>query len=481
MASSPPIVEASLNAAVLCSKLSTALPGKVFLPGSLEYNSSVDSYFFRTAKQTPACILKPQSADEVEAIVKILAANPGVKFAIRSGGHTPNPCQSNVDNGVTIDLRGLKRIDKKEGQDGVLSVGTGAEWGDVYDYLENTGRGAVGSRESSVGVGGFITGGGLSFFAPELGFACDNVVNMEIVTSKGIVNANAHENTDLFRAIRGGQGNFGIVTRFDIKTHERNTYWGGGILYPDTTEDAQFQAWSDLKNGKYDPYAAVIQSYLYFGAQKAFMVSNNMVYLKHIERPTGLAGFENIQPQVPGTNTMRLDTTKNFALELQAWQPLDQYAVYVTTTIKLSPSVGKKINSIWREATNLISDSPNITSVLTYQQFPPQDKDNPNGMGLNASDELHKDHFIIIISIYWHEIKDSERIANTTKDAVNKMEAAAAEENALHPFKYINYAAFWQQPPSSYGQGAKDAAEEVSAKYDPYLLFRKQAVGFKYS
>lgn len=136
------------------------------------------------------------------------------------------------------------------------------------------------------------------------------------------MNANADENTDLFRAIRGGQCNFGVVTRFDILTHERKTYWGGGILYPESTEDAQFQAWIDLKSGEYDPYAAVVQSFLYFGAQKSFMVSNNMFYLRNVEHPAGLKGFEDIQPQIQGT--MRLDTTKNFALELQAWQPLNQ-------------------------------------------------------------------------------------------------------------------------------------------------------------
>jgi FAD/FMN-containing dehydrogenase len=58
---------------------------------------------------------------------------------------------------------------------------------------------------------------------------------MQVVTSKGILYANAKENADLFRAIRGGQGNLGIVTCFDIKTNERGTYWGGGILYPEPT------------------------------------------------------------------------------------------------------------------------------------------------------------------------------------------------------------------------------------------------------
>lgn len=149
----------STEGASICSKLSAVLPGKVFLPGSSKYKSSLESYFFRTARESPACIVKPENTEEVEAIVRVLAANPDIKFAIRSGGHTPNPQRSNVDGGVTIDLRSLKCIEKVEGHDDLLAVGPGAQWSDVYDLLENTGRTVVGSREPSVGVGGFITGG----------------------------------------------------------------------------------------------------------------------------------------------------------------------------------------------------------------------------------------------------------------------------------------------------------------------------------
>ncbi|KAF2107184.1 hypothetical protein BDV96DRAFT_625589 [Lophiotrema nucula] len=460
------------------ARLAVVLPGKIFLPDSSEYNSNVGSYFFRTARQSPACIVKPTFTQDVAAALEVLTEYPDVKFAIRSGGHTPNPNHSNVDAGVTIDLRALAVVKKVDGRNDLLQVGAGAEWGAVYEYLEKFGRSAVGSRESSVGVGGFITGGGLSFFAPELGFACDNVTNMEVVTAQGIVNANNEENPDLFRAIRGGHCNFGVVTRFDIITHERTTFWGGGIRYPETTEDAQLQAMVDLKSGEYNPCVAIIQSFLYLGFQKSFCVSNNMYYLRQEEHPVGLKGFEDIQPQFPGT--MRLDTTKNFALELQAKQPLDQFAIYMTTTIRISFSIGKKINSIWRAATLEIIDSPNITSVLTYQTFPPLKRNDPNGMGIDSNSELHKEHLILIISIYWLESKDNERIIKVAKDALEKMEAAAAEENALHPYKYINYASFWQDPPSSYGQATLDASNEVSKKYDPDGLFRRQAVGFKF-
>lgn len=112
------------------------------------------------------------------------------------------------------------------------------------------------------------------------------------------------------------------MTRFDIITHERPTFWGGGILYPDECEQANLDAFIALKSGKYDPYAAVVQSFLYFGAQNAFCVSNNMVYLQHVENPEGLRNFEEIQPQIK--NTMRLDTARSQGVELQRWQPLEQ-------------------------------------------------------------------------------------------------------------------------------------------------------------
>jgi FAD/FMN-containing dehydrogenase len=322
-------------------KLMAAIPDKVFLPDSSEYASSIESYFFKTARQCPACIFRPMSEEDVSVALKLLAAFPEVKIAIRSGGHSPNPNHNNIESGVTFDLRGLKTLELSGERQVVVEVDAGCDWDAVYELLEKNGRSAVGSREPSVGVAGFITGGkslsshrrscalhltrlgGLSFFSPEHGFSCDNVVNFRVVLASGdIVTANAAENSDLYRAIRGGQSNFGIVTRFDIITHDRPTFWGGGILYPYECEQANLDAFIALKQGEYDPYAAVVQSFLYFGFQKAFCISNNMVYLQHVEKPEGLRKFEEIQPQIK--NTMRLDTTRSHGAELQEWQPINQ-------------------------------------------------------------------------------------------------------------------------------------------------------------
>ena len=97
--------------------------------------------------------------------MKTLAAHPEVKFAVRSGGHAPHANFSNIENGVTIYLRGLNFIGDSKDRDDVVEAGPAVEWGDIYEHLEKTGRTCVGSRESSVGVAGFITGGTLSLFS----------------------------------------------------------------------------------------------------------------------------------------------------------------------------------------------------------------------------------------------------------------------------------------------------------------------------
>jgi FAD/FMN-containing dehydrogenase len=94
--------------------------------------------------------------------VQELAAHPEVKFAVRSGGHAPHANFSNIENGVTIDLRGLNFIRNSKDREDVVEVGPAVQWGDIYEHLEDTGRTCVGSRESSVGVAGFITGGTFS-------------------------------------------------------------------------------------------------------------------------------------------------------------------------------------------------------------------------------------------------------------------------------------------------------------------------------
>jgi FAD/FMN-containing dehydrogenase len=137
-------------------------------------------------------------------------------IAIRSGGHSSGGA-NNIDNGVTIDLMHLDQATYDK-ETNLASVGPGAKWMDVYAKLAKHDVLVTGGRDGDVGVGGFLLGGGSTFFMGTEGFGCDAVKNYEIVLTNGtIVNANDKENSDLWLALKGGGSNFGIVTRYDME------------------------------------------------------------------------------------------------------------------------------------------------------------------------------------------------------------------------------------------------------------------------
>lgn len=133
-----------------------------------------------------------------------------VKFAIRSGGHSPNPGWSAIgDAGILIDLAALNTTTINTDRT-VASVGSGARWGSVVAALDPYNVTVLAGRIPTVGVGGLILGGGISHFTPEYGLVADTLLNVEVVLADGsVANANAGENSDLFWALKGGGPNFG--------------------------------------------------------------------------------------------------------------------------------------------------------------------------------------------------------------------------------------------------------------------------------
>lgn len=164
--------------------------------------------------------MHPGSATEVsQTLTALSSAGDGAgdwHIAIRSGGHGSDN-QNSITNGVIIDLTQLNTT-TYDATTNIAGVGTGARWGDVYADLQEHGVSVLGGRQSIVGVGGLLLGGGVGWHTPRKGFACDNVVNYEVVLANGqVINANATAHSDLWRALKGGSSNFGVVTRFDIE------------------------------------------------------------------------------------------------------------------------------------------------------------------------------------------------------------------------------------------------------------------------
>jgi FAD/FMN-containing dehydrogenase len=156
-----------------CSKILEALPNGLSMPGEPAYNKeNRDWYNMGLADLKPACIAFPKSTEDVSSIVKLLNTYPDTPFAVKSGGHSPNPGHSSVKDGVLIALREIKgtTLDKEKG---LAYVKPGGHWWDVINALDGTGHSVVGGRLGVVGIGGYLMQGGVSFLSGQYGLGAD--------------------------------------------------------------------------------------------------------------------------------------------------------------------------------------------------------------------------------------------------------------------------------------------------------------------
>ena len=210
--------------------LATAgLQPRTLFPSDDEYTARIESYWCNSAKLQPACIVRPHCAAEVAAAVKALV-EAGQAFAVRSAGHGNWAGINNISGGVTVDLSRLNAVEYDAATE-QAHIGPGARWKEVYERLDGHGRTVAGGRNAEVGVGGLLLGGGNTWYTPRVGFACDDVVAFDVVLADGrIVTADrSGEHADLFRVLKGGGNNFGVVTRFTMRTLASGPLWGGFI------------------------------------------------------------------------------------------------------------------------------------------------------------------------------------------------------------------------------------------------------------
>ena len=175
-----------------------------------------DISFGKRTQLTPRVRVVAASAAAVSTTI-LWAANNGVGFAVRSGGHSYEGFSQSPD--LVIDVRGMKAI-KLSGDRKSVTIGAGSSLGSVYDALASSHLAIPAGSCFPVGVAGHSLGGGFGLLGRPFGLACDSILSMEAVDASGkILTASEQENTDLFWALRGGgNGNFGVVTNFNFRT-----------------------------------------------------------------------------------------------------------------------------------------------------------------------------------------------------------------------------------------------------------------------
>ena len=212
-------------------KLSTLFKGKVITSADAEYDAE-RQVFYGGIDNKPAAIIKVADAEDIQKAIAF-ARDQNLELVVRSGGHSP---YSATDGGIVIDLRDLHEIDVNEASKTVWA-GSGLTAGQLTTELDKYNL-AIGFGDTgSVGIGGITLGGGVGFLARKFGLAIDNLLAAEIVTADGeILQVDSENNADLFWAIRGGGGNFGVVTKFKYELHNLNECYGGMLLLPATPE-----------------------------------------------------------------------------------------------------------------------------------------------------------------------------------------------------------------------------------------------------
>jgi FAD/FMN-containing dehydrogenase len=165
----------------------------------------------------PALIMRCTGTADVQAAVNF-ARDRGLPLAVRGGAHSVAGF-STIDDGVVIDLSRMRGVRVDPASATVRAQG-GATWGDVDRETQVFGLATPGGVVSTTGIGGLTTGGGFGILSPKHGLSCDNLIGADVVTADGkVVIANERENADLFWGLRGGGGNFGVVTSFEYTLH----------------------------------------------------------------------------------------------------------------------------------------------------------------------------------------------------------------------------------------------------------------------
>lgn len=191
---------------------------------------------------SPAVVVRPRSAGDVAEAIRF-ARVADLPVSVRSGGHG-GPVFGTYDGQLVIDVRELNAV-TLDG-DGIVHVGAGATWGEVADTLGDHGLVLTSGDTASVGVGGLTLGGGIGWLVRSHGLVIDSLVGADVVTASGqVLECDADNNSDLFWAIRGGGGNFGVITEFRFHPVPLGGIVGGRITLGTDTLDATIRQWRD--------------------------------------------------------------------------------------------------------------------------------------------------------------------------------------------------------------------------------------------
>ncbi|OAA53694.1 FAD-binding, type 2 [Cordyceps fumosorosea ARSEF 2679] len=460
-----------------------SLRNKVFLPDSAVYDAQLKSYYSANAAQRAWCVVLPESTADVQAVARTITRRQ-CPFGVRAGGHSAWKGSNGVKDGITVDFSHMNAT-TFDPERRIAAIQPGARWGSVYETLHPHNVTVVGARTSVVGVGGFTTGSGYSFHTNEHGFSCDNVANWEIVLANGtVVNANAKENADLWKAQKGGSGNLGFVTRVDQVTIPGTQLWGGFTQYDLAKRDDVFKAYLNFVDNTKDgsPDQNIVA--LFWDNKDGFALRSILTNANGDANSTAFDEYMSL-PNIGSTLTSGPE--KDIIPQFTGPTPLGLYANWFTATAKHSFEALVAIDELHRALIpKLQAAAPDATfsTLISLQPLTPAmaahaARQGGNVLGLDAvvadgpkinwlfsltvDDPAHQEAMLPVAQEFMHTVNKKQRDMKT-----------------YEPWIFLNYAWRDQQPFTHYGARNRALLAAVSAVYDPRSVFQKlRKTGFK--
>jgi FAD/FMN-containing dehydrogenase len=237
-------------------ELRSGVRGRVIAPTDGGYDEA-RAIWNGMIDRRPAVIVRCAGVADVVAAVQF-GRSQGLEIAVRGGSHGL-PGFSSVDGGLVIDLSGMRgvRVDPDTMR---AVVEGGATWADADHETQAFGLAVTGGLVSTTGVGGFTLGGGVGWLMRKYGLASDNLVGADVVTADGrVVHASERENADLLWGLRGGGGNFGVVTAFEFQLHRFGpTALAGPIFYPAAQATGVLRGWREYTTDLADQMTTLV-------------------------------------------------------------------------------------------------------------------------------------------------------------------------------------------------------------------------------
>ncbi|KAL8917865.1 MAG: hypothetical protein Q9208_007687 [Pyrenodesmia sp. 3 TL-2023] len=472
-----------------CQQLIRRYPQLTAYPSGALYPYEQSLFWSKTTILAPYCVFAPKTAQDVAGAMRILVAT-NTRFAMRSGGHMPNPGSNNVNGGVLI---GLDRLNStKIAQVGgveVAQVGPGLRWAQVYEYTSKLGKMVNGGRYSPVGVGGLLIGGGLSYFGSQNGWASNLVVQFEVVlANSSIVYVNKQSYPDLYWALKGGSSNFGIVTRYDLKTFPLNDVYAGFFNQNAARIPALLKATEEyitpVTGGSLDARTSIDVTIFFNATSRLFSATTSIFCNASVSvAPPSLVNFTKIPTTAP--STVRRRTYVDFETDTEFSADRSFRQLFRGTSLKSRPVVVKFAYDIFKTKAQTLKPVPGLLAVFVYQPLTVAllRKSRANGGDAMDLDPADGPIMALIINVAWKNAADDVYVNAWAKDLLDTVDAQAKAKGYFNPFIFLNDAQPDQRVFASYGKGTSfPKLRAAAAKYDPTQVFQKlDAGGFKVS